>query len=57
MNIHHILEEYLIKVEEIARTKRHSVRKSRRFDKIIYYLLHDRKTLKTKILQKIRKKV
>lgn len=56
INIQQILDEYLTKLEEVARNKKDTVKKNDKFQRIIFFLLHDRKLLKEKILNKLNKK-
>lgn len=56
INIQQILEEYLTKVEEIIRENENCVIRNNKIQRVIYYLIYDRKVLKDKILQRIKKK-
>lgn len=56
IKIHHILEEYSAKVEEISRIRRNSVKKTSIFHRAMFFLIHDRSLLKEKIMRRLKKK-
>ena len=56
MNIYPILEEYLENLEILTRNKKIKVKKTNAFQRAWFYLVHDRKLLQEKIMNRLRRK-
>lgn len=56
MNIYPILEEYLHNLEVLTRDKKIKVKKTNAFQRAWFYLVHDRKLLQEKIMNRVRRK-
>lgn len=55
INVQKILESYLINIEEITHDKTTSVKMKNAIQRAIYFLLYDRKMLKEKIVNRLKK--